>query len=191
MNWVLDNVQVLVVIAVAVVAILQKLKKIRPPAAGPAPAAEDPEQAERTRRIQDEIRRRIMERRGQMPGWLMGPEAELQPEPAAEPPPIPAPPPLIEDARPVVAVPEVPVMVLQSDDQREMERQRLQLVELRMWEAGAPVRPGGEPMPAAGAGPGAKESGKRAPLRADLRNPAALRRAVVLREILGPPVALQ
>jgi hypothetical protein len=42
-------------------------------------------------------------------------------------------------------------------------------------------------------GPGPTAAGVTAPanrLRPDLRNPAGLRRAVVLREVLGPPVGL-
>jgi len=187
MDWVLDHLQVLILVAAAAFAILQKIKGVRAPGASTPPAAEDPEQAERTRRIQEEIRRRIMERRGQPPGLPTETESA-----AAEPLPFPAAPPMIEEVRPVAVPPPLaPAVVVLSADQREMERQRVLLQQLREWEAVAPVHPGGEPAPVAGTGAGVHAAGKPGWLRAEMRHPAALRRAIILREILGPPVGLQ
>lgn len=184
MDWILEHLQVLIVIAAAVFAILQKFKIVRTPGTNAPPAAEDPEQAERTRRIQEEIRRRIMERRGQPPGLPPETEAEAMGEPAQ----FPAPPPLIEAVRPAFVPP--PVVVL-SADQREMERQGVLLDQLRQWEAVVPAITAGESAPAAGMEAGVRGWGLTGSLLADLRSPAGLRRAVVLREILGPPVGLR
>jgi hypothetical protein len=186
MDWVFDHLQLLFLIAVAVVAILQKLKRVQP-GAGTGPVAEDAEQAERTRRIQEEIRRRIMERRGLVPG--LPPESET----GEGPPPFPAAPPMIEEVRPLVVPPPLEqVMSVPAVDQiREMERQQMLLQRLREPEAAQPRRSGAEPAPAPQAAAGTAVERKVGWLVADLRHPAGLRRAVVLREILGPPVGLQ
>ncbi len=57
MDWVLENLQIIILIAFAVAAVVTRLRKARgqPGAEPPAPA--DPDEAERTRRIQEEIRR--------------------------------------------------------------------------------------------------------------------------------------
>ncbi|HTT56121.1 MAG TPA: hypothetical protein VMF63_03355 [Opitutaceae bacterium] len=179
MDWILEHLQVLIVIAAAVFAILQKFKIVRTPGTNAPAAEEDPEQAERTRRVQEEIRRRILERRGTAPG--------VPPEPEVEAAPIPAPPPIIEAVRPmVVAPPEAP-----AEEQREWERQQALLQRLQELEAAPPARPGSESTPAAATAVGMAAPTAAGSLIADLRNQAGLRRAVVLREILGPPVGLR
>jgi type IV secretory pathway VirB10-like protein len=187
MDWVLDHLQMLFVIAVAVVAILQKFKRARPGAAGAGPAAEDNEQAERTRRIQEEIRRRIMERRGLAPG---PPPASATSE---EPPPFPAAPPMIEEVRPFVVPPpleQVMAAPAAADNTRELERQQQMLGQLRDLEAARQDQAYVIPASTAGAVAAASDAGRSNRLLAELRQPAGLRRAVLLREILGPPVGL-
>src|ERR1035441_10650002 len=65
MDWILKHVFVLFIVAAAVANIVQKAKK-----AGtqqPAPRTLDPGTTERTRRVQEEIRRKIAERAGRLP----------------------------------------------------------------------------------------------------------------------------
>ena len=186
MDWILEHLQVLIVIAAAVFAILQKFKIVRTPGTNAPAAEENPEQAERTRRIQEEIRRRIMERRGQPPGMPTETEAE------AEPAQLPAPPPVIGEVRPALVPPPVaPAVVVLSADRQEMKRQEVLLDQLRQWEAVAPAIAAGESVSAAGPVAGVTGTGRTGLWLADLRSPAGLRRAVVLREILGPPVGLR
>ena len=189
MDWVLDHLQVLFVIAVAAVAVLQKLKQAaRTGQTAGEPPAVDLLQAERTRRIQEEIRRRIMERRGLAP-------PPLKPESLEEPPPLPAPPPLVEEVRPYAVPPSLEQTTEESraasDPALEFERQQQMLQQFHDLEAREARE---RALSAAGAGAAASASGAPRPANrivADLRAPASLRRAVVLREILGPPVGLR
>ncbi|MFA5056647.1 MAG: hypothetical protein WC485_00915 [Opitutaceae bacterium] len=178
MEWILDHVQVLFAIAIAVVAILQKLKRSRAEeATGEAPAV-DPQEAERTRRIQEEIRRRIMERRGLAPAAPAPPEMEE----------IPAPPPMMEEVRPYVVEPPLPFLEMPAAPDRaaELARQQQMLQQLRELESARSM------LPAAAVAPGGSPASAPANwLHAELRQPSGLRRAVILREILGPPVGLQ
>lgn len=186
MQWVIDHFDTLFVIAVAILAILQKLGRASGGTKGAKPRAEDPEQAERTRRIQAEIRRRIMERRGLAP--MASPEpATSAPEPEyAETPPV-----IAEPSRPAEPPTREPSYAAPSGWDREMERQQQLVRQLaEVSAAGAMGGGGGDStmrilaeIPRA---PGPDER-----LRAELRQTAGLRRAVVLREILGPPVSMR
>jgi hypothetical protein len=182
MDWLLNHPQALFAVAIVVVAILQKLKQARPQeTAGETPAREGQE-AERTRRIQEEIRRRILERRGLMPA----------PPPASdtveEAPEFPEPPPMFEEVRPVMVEPPFQVMDAAAAPgySRELERQQQMLARLRALETARPAHAG--IAPATGEAPVSAAANR---LPADLRTPAGLRRAVVLREILGPPVGMR
>jgi hypothetical protein len=182
MDWLLNHPQALVAIAIAVVAILQKLKQARPQeTAGEAPAR-DRQEAERTRRIQEEIRRRIMERRGLMPAPPPAPDS------VEEAPEFPEPPPMFEEVRPVMVEPPLQTMdaAAAPGDSRELERQQQMLARLRELEM-ARLAPG-RSAPATAEAPVATAANR---LPADLRTSAGLRRAVVLREILGPPVGMR
>ena len=181
MDWLLNHPQVLFLIVIAVVAMLQKLKQAHTrDAAGPASAA-DQEDAERTRRIQEEIRRRIRERRALAP---TGPP----PVSEAEEPVFPPPPPMIEEVRPVVVPPPLPVedATATAGIAAEFARQQKLLERLQAFKAAHPASVVAAPQmsweavtPAAGR------------FVTDLRNPASLRRAIVLREILSPPLGLR
>jgi hypothetical protein len=182
MDWLLNHPQVLVAVAIAVVAILQKLKQARPQeTAGEAPAR-DGQEAERTRRIQEEIRRRIVERRGLMPAPPPAPDS------GEEAPEFPEPPPMFEEVRPVMVGPPLQAMDAAAAPgySRELERQQQMLARLRELETARPARAG--IVPATGEAPVTAAANR---LPADLRTPAGLRRAVVLREILGPPVGMR
>jgi hypothetical protein len=187
MDWLLNHPQVLFAIAIAIAAILQKLKQSgRGKTAGEAPAM-DPQEAERTRRIQEEIRRRIMERRGLAPA---------APPPAAEEeaPAFPEAPPMIEEVRPVVVAPPVwvPMEAAPAPDySSEAEQQRQMLQRFHQLELAEREHTGTGPAAAGGLVITTPVSAPASGLLAMLRNPAGLRQAVVLREILGPPVGMR
>lgn len=158
---------------------------------------EDPEAAERVRRIQEEIRRKIAERRGQP-----APEAPL-PRPAtvfdpfqpvfreeaapAEPPPLRAP---LEMDRHEAA---------KAEEAASLERQRQLAEQLATLEkqrrearraAQATSELGNEAQPVESKTTRTTSVGSRG-LAAELRDPKALRRAFVMREILDAPVGLR
>jgi hypothetical protein len=182
MDWLLNHPQALVAVAIVVVAILQKFKQARTQeTAGEAPAG-DGQEAERTRRIQEEIRRRIMERRGLMPAPPAAPDS------VEEAPEFPEPPPMFEEVRPVMVEPPLQAMDAAAAPgySGELERQQQMFAQLRELETARPAH--------ARIAPATVEAPVAAPanrLPADLRTPAGLRRAVVLREILGPPVGMR
>ena len=215
MDWIWDNLQLILVIAVSIAVWINQHRREKngepadydedgipdnrvPPRADTrtlTPASRDgmdPEHEERVRRIQEEIRRKIAERRGQPVPPPLAPqpafEQEERPmvfreEPAAPPP-----------------VPLVREVVVAYDDGAALERQRRleeQLAELEkqkrearraaqaLAEAGATsVRSAGT-AEAGGAGIGSRSVGR------ELRDPKAVRRAMVLREVLGTPVGLR
>jgi hypothetical protein len=182
MDWLLDHPQVLVAIAIVAVALLKKLKQIRPSEMAKEAPATDEQEVERTRRIQEEIRRRIMERRGLMP---IPPPALDSSE---EAPGFPEPPPMFEEVRPVMVAPPLQPMdaAVVPADSGELERQQQMLARLRALETARTTRAGS--MPAFVETPVAVSANR---LPADYRTPAGLRRAVVLREILDPPVGMR
>lgn len=166
----------------------------------------DPEQEDRVRRIQDEIRRKIAERRGQ--GLASAQPPTLPPRTIGErmgdpfrpvfqetPPSLPK-----SAARPEPA--PVPVEVAGYADEAALERQRALAEQMRQLEerrrealqtasaasrgacavAGLESSRGASPVaPRAGAGS----------LPDEFRDPRALRRALVWREVLGAPVGLR
>ena len=181
MDWVLNHLQVLFVIAIAVVAMLQRLKKGAEGAdSGPATAPSDPDEAARTRRIQEEIRRRIMERRGLVP-----PAREVAPPVT----PFSPAPPMIEEVRPfrvespVAAADEIPAVQGMA---AEFKRQQELNDRVRELEAARRAR---EAVAAESVKTALAEPTNHA--LPDLRSHAGLRRAIVLREILGPPIGLR
>jgi hypothetical protein len=182
MDWILEHLQVLFAIAIAVVAILQKLKRARPGEEPPGSAQTSSGDADRTRRVQEEIRRRILERRG------LAPAAPSPRDVAEAAPGFPESPPMIEEMRPIVVVPrplESTEVAVDSGRSTEFEHQQRLIEQFRELEASRQA--------STVTGPGPTAAGVTAPanrLRPDLRNPAGLRRAVVLREVLGPPVGL-
>ena len=188
MDWLLEHPQVLVVVAIVIAALFQKLKQARSQeAAGRSPAT-DPEDAERTRRIQEEIRRRIRERRG------LAPAAPPAPVTAEDEPEFPAPPPMIEEVRPlVVGPPPLPVADAAATSRyaAEYERQQQMLQQLRAFQATHQASAAAAPAASAPAPVGATVAGPVGRVPTDLRNPAGLRRAIVLREILGPPLGMR
>ncbi len=195
MDWIFDNLQLIIVIGGAVAYWLNQRKREKegqdadydgdgvPETRGPvAPNADALEEAERTRRIQEEIRRKILERRGGTPPPVAVPEpaAEYREEPewleeGPRPRPAPVAPPPLEDA--VLA------------RQRALQEQ-LQALEERRTAARARTSSFPPPPPPLATAGGRRSSALPA-LVASLRDPAAVRRAILLREVLGPPVSLR
>ncbi|AKC81745.1 hypothetical protein IMCC26134_01260 [Verrucomicrobia bacterium IMCC26134] len=169
------------------------------------PASRDgshPDTDERVRRIQEEIRRKIAERRG-----LAAPTSPPAAGPAPYPPDLHEPhwtsPPPVPPSVPVSSRPQIDPY----DEAATLERQRsladqLAKLEAKRLEARRVQQASSESVSAAAEAlsayvisPSRSEAagsgvGERR-LAAELRDPRALRRAMVLREVLGAPVALR
>ena len=191
MDWVLQHLQLIIGAAGAVAWWLNQRrqahegKDVKSPTARPL---EDPELIERTRRIREEIQRKIEQRLGSYP-QIPKPVARVDP---AAPPPIirevarcqPEPPPL--------AVTKAAAARLDAQKTAEILEQQLALSEqlrratelkvaaLRRLQFENQVSSGDQAADIA-----------RDALAEDLRNPDAVRRAFILREIIGPPVAIR
>ncbi len=158
----------------------RKAANEEPPPPHVSKTFEDPELAERTRKIREEIQRKIEQRsRG---GGYVEPRAPVaQPE-------TPTPPPVIREVVPARSSARFDVQrhaEILEQQAAMMERLR----EAEVMKAGAEKRTEFE-----------KETADhnpellakvRANVLQDLRDPAALRQAFILREIIGPPVALR
>lgn len=161
--------------------VARKLKEQGP--LPPRPAQFDPGEGERTRRIQEEIRRKILERRG-------GAAPAAGPLPAV--PPVlesAAPPPLVEEPRSEARPTERELNAGELERQQQLADQLHELEVARKMsrrraeEISTAVAAEREPAMAAAALPGS--------ILADLRHPPTVRRAILLREILDRPVALR
>lgn len=197
LQWVLDNLFTVLIIAGVVAQLIQavKGKKGGDEEAGPTVEPpkefefEDPELAERTRRIREDIRRKIAQR--QAGG---APEAEPEPEFAPEPAAYDEPPPVVRE---VPVERPAPAMVASSrmDAQRQaeiLEQQAALMDQMRQLEETKAAALRRAAFEASTVSPAAvARTQARGALIDDLRNPAALRRAFVLREIIGPPVGLR
>jgi hypothetical protein len=210
MSWVFDHLGLIIFLGVGY-SIWRKAKSFlrqvgeetgRRAPSGPV-ARQDPDEVERVRRIQEEIRRKIAERRG-------GDQRTLAtPLPTAEPPPLsrragippvdpfggtvrrmidqlerrlqppPVPPPL---ERPRIDAAQLERQEQIAEQMRVLGESRL-LVARRATQLAASVKTEAE-----------SERGSltlsRKNLLAELRDPQSLRRAFVLREVLGAPVGL-
>jgi len=185
MKWVLENLWTLIIIAGVIAQLLQAIRGKKDGAAPDqaAPPAEyefeDPALAERTRRIRAEIQRRIAERAGAGPMVL-----------EAEPPPVEQ---ELPELLPPRRQPEASAYAPAPDHrQAEILEQQAALAEqwaqIQAMKTGATRREAFEARVEAAAHP---PSAARQAVVADLRDPTALRRAFILREVLGPPLALR
>jgi hypothetical protein len=198
LQWALDNLWTLLIIAGVAAQLLQavrarKNKDADAPEADFVPedeSFEDPELAERTRRIREEIQRKISERQR---GGSPAPESRDEPEP----PFAPDEPPLVRE----VAVERAPVPPVAAGHMTRLEAQRSAEILEQQAALAQRLRQAKE-MKAASvrrAAHEAKTANKdvqarkvaRGELLEDLHSPQALRRAFVLREVLGPPVGLR
>jgi type IV secretory pathway VirB10-like protein len=205
MKWLLDNLWIVIAIAAVIGKLLQAMRgKDTGTNDMPAPPKEfefeDPELAERTRRIREEIRRKIEERRGQhtLPAEPLPERTMLAP---AERPPEATPPPVVVELPEIIRevfqrqpVPEPPPMKAGFSVAAAEEAERQAALAEQLREAGE-MKAAAERRAAFEAGIADQETVRLQQLRGvvldDLRNPAALRRAFILREVLGPPVALR
>lgn len=188
MDWLLQHLQLLIAAAGGVAWWLNQRRQSRdkPPAKpGGEVGQDDLSLAERTRRIREEIQRKIEERaRGEVPP---APQRQTRPKPIlrttppqrsrSEPPPL---------ARAGMTPEEAARSTEMLAKQAALAEQLRQAVEIKT-AALRRIRSGSETLTA--------EKRVSTPVRAavvdDLRDVVALRRAFVLREIIGPPVALR
>lgn len=189
MNWVFEHFQVILAAAGAIAWWLNQRRKEQGTDEAPPPHEEatfdDPELAERTRRIREEIQRKIEQRaKGYADEQPMRPHDE----------PV-APPPLVRE---VVVTQAPPVMrrgLSYTEAQRQAEILEEQatlaerLREAQLMKTAALKRTEFEASTADYTA--ATLTQTRSTVLDDLRTPAALRRAFILREVLGPPVALK
>jgi hypothetical protein len=201
MRWLFENPQLLIIIGGAIAYWLNERRKAKEKQAMAEEAERTPtddEMAERTRRIQEEIRRKIEERAGRAPQPAAFDEAEEDEDnvegPKTVPPPLPS-------SRPVlVSAEEAPGA---AELERVMEQQRRYAEQLdrlaaeqRAAQSAAAVG-GGAPLTMAAydmkasAVTAPRSSPQLGALLAGLHDRDALRRAIVLREVLGAPKALQ
>jgi hypothetical protein len=201
MNWILDHFQIVVAIAAALAAWLTQRSK----GGGIDGEGEDPPSTvtgedDQTRRIQEEIRRKIAERRGQAAPEEWAPPADTSPR--TQVPPVMAPRPLAREISPSLrdrleaklaqarareeAAARNRSLALQEQTRKfeseeaaalksENEAHHLQVLAGRAAESAAAVT----------------AANVRSAWLNQLRQPQQVRRAIVLREILGPPVGLQ
>ena len=167
------------------------------------PAEPDPEEAERTRRIQEEIRRKILQRHEDRTGPMAEPPSLPGPTVTESRPSLPNP---TAAPRPVAGgqLPDVLRRVLEqvrdpeaerraAADRAVRERQRQlqeQLAALEAERLAAQSRATSK-VEAAEAEATVRREERELSLTGDLRGAKNLRRAVVLREVLGPPVGLR
>lgn len=151
----------------------------------PQPKMQMDDDAERTRRIQEEIRRKILERVG---GSV---------RPVLTPPPMPeAPTPLHrEQSQPVVNTYKESTRDEEAvaADMAMLERQQMLAEKLRELQAQRREhdRPAEVFAEKTALAMSASSTAVRGSVLADLRNPVSVRRAIVLREVLGTPVGLR
>jgi hypothetical protein len=227
MNWVLDHLQIIIVVAGAIAYWINQRAREKAgqeadydedgiPENRPAPRMEtqtrelspanrngtDIDQEERARRIREEIQRKIAERRGRAPGSAPAappPVPRLDPfRPVFQEDTRPVPPPIrrVETA-PVPPAMPAPQAINPYDDSEALDRQRrlaeqLEELEARRAEArrvASQTRGDGKEVVAT-ATSGGVAVGSRS-IGAELRDPRALRRAFVLREVISAPVALR
>ncbi len=164
-----------VVISVIRNAVKVARKVSEPTTASRSPAGYDPTEAERTRRIQEEIRRKIAERRSQAaPAEVM---RRAEPERMAEPENVPPEPPPVDSTEAVLERQQE-----LADQMQALETARL-LEQRKAAVVADTARNEAERVAAVVAMRGA--------LLADLRTRPTARRAMLLREILDRPVALR
>ena len=197
MSWVLDNIPLLV-FAFVLFSVIRAIVRAAQLSAGNKATTSETEEQRRVREIQERIRKKIAERRGSAAPLAPSPE-----EPAAHPPmlqPSRVPPlepfggpsrrTMIEEMRRMIQ-PEEPAPI----DTAELERQQKLAEQIRTLDE-ARVATGRRAAQAVTQRENALASSSAASAPhalwlGNLRDPQTLRRAFVLREVLGPPVGLR
>ena len=197
MDWVLDHLQLIFIIAGTVAWWFNQRTREKAgeradydddgtPEAPARGEFADPDLAERTRRIREEIQRKIEERRRAGGGYSEVPPArspQSSPAPAAVPPLVADPPQPqravsagIQESRRVAEI------LQQQADLAASLVQTREFKEAAQRRAAFEAKLGAERV---------KAKLRREVLVDELRQPEALRRAVILREVLGPPLAMR
>jgi hypothetical protein len=207
-DWVFDNLQVILVIAGVIAYWINQRRREKAgeeadydgdgiPENRPVRqdlGGGDPEADERARRIQEEIRRKILARRGESPTEAPPPLPGSGPDPTHAPPPV-AGGTLGELLRRAIEEVRDPAAEARAAaEQAARERQRQMLEQMRGLEEEARItRERAASLAAAAAASAASVSRprRRGSLVGDLRDPESLRRAIVLREVLGKPAGLR
>jgi len=190
MRWLTDNLQLVLAVAGALAWWLTQRKQAAAEAEQPPPheekSFEDPELAERTRRIREEIQRKIEQRAR---GYANEQPKPIQPEAAELPPVIRE---IFMEPEPAPVMPRV-ASRLEAQRQAEILEQQAamaeQLRQAKLMKASAEKRKEFESATADHRAERRTET--RSSVLGDLRTPDALRRAFILREVIGPPVALR
>lgn len=194
MDWIFDNFRVIIIVGGAVAYWLNQRRKAKEEqeamrelesqkTQSPVPAYDEDE---RVRRIQEEIRRKILERAG-------GSARSAQ-----TPPPVPVAPQPVQREQPQ-SVEDVYQEESARDeaalaaDMAMLERQQMLATKLRELQEqrrqhDRPAEVFAEKTALAMAASGTAVTGS---VLADLRNPTSIRRAIILREVLGTPVGLR
>ena len=188
MDWVSDHLQLIIAVAGAVAWWLNQRKQVPEGTAEPTQEKhfEDPELADRTRRIREEIQRKIEQRsRGyNAPAALPLPETEALPPRLREVVPLsPAAPALSRSAKSHLEAQRTAEILEQQAALGEQLRQAQELKAAAFRRTQFETEISSKEVMAAMA--------VRSALGDDLTNPLSLRRAFILREVLGPPVALR
>jgi hypothetical protein len=195
MSWLLQNIPLLA-FAFIVFSVVRAIKRARDQSAEHEAGDTDSDEQRRVREIQQRMRRIVAERRGQ-----------TAPAPVeSDEPPVVVIPPLTEPLDPfrrgraeleshTPSAPVAPPLAL-AVNAAELARQEQLAEEMRVLEeAQMFARRRAAQLAAATKDTAASEAGQlasgRLQLLQDLSDPASLRRAFVLREVLGPPVALR
>lgn len=201
-DWIIAKLPAIIFVVVVISQVVRGFSKLRGSREEEPPAKADELEAERrAREIQEDIRRKIAERRG---GRAAPPPPEAAPEPpvvvARDPTAIPVPEPLrrmleqLERRTQPVPVPAPPPVLERRH--AELERQEQLAEELRtLEEARTLAGRRATKLAASEAQQRGSQAGQLSAARGRvmdaLHDPEALRRAFVLREVLGTPVGLR
>lgn len=214
LDWLLERIGVVIFVVIFIVQIVRGLMRSRQEAPSEEAKPDALEEQRRVQEIQENIRRRIAERRGEAPSAepppLMRREAEPPPTPSPETTQMPEPfggplrrvlqelerqanpqPEPLPVPRPVPVAP----MAVESRS-AELERQEQLAEEIKtLEEARMLAKRRAAKVVAGELAEANSERGQRNAARGraldDLRDPESLRRAIVLREVLGTPVGLR
>lgn len=184
LDWLLNNLTKVAAVIFVIASIIRSLRQSREDNPTPPPMEGDLEQERREREVREKIRRRISERQGGAPASappvvVSAPaEAQFRTEPSAP--------------SPVVSPAAVKPVSLAA----EMERQQRLADELRRLQENKALAARRAAHLAAEKSAAAQSSSAlrrdaRDELLADLQQPTSLRRAFLLREVLGTPAGLR
>lgn len=212
MKWITENIQVILAVAGAIAYWLNSQREAAEKAAQeketalrkasqPASMTEGDAAAEeemRNEQVRAEVRRMIAERRGEtVPPERSAPPPISEPEeersfrspPVEEPPELALPPPLHSPARSQQAGSDH--ALARESLEASLVRQEQLALELQTLNEQRALVARRAAVVAEGESVVARRDLVSNELRHDLRDPRSLRRAIVLREVLGPPVALR